>query len=97
MTYWLSADVNNLLPEGAQPYWPNWLNLAVGYGARDLPQSNDEIKIRELYFGLDYNLVALPVENPVLKKALAFANAIHFPAPAIRIDETGSKAFLLQW
>ena len=97
MTYWLSANVNNLLPEGAQPYWPDWLNLAVGYGARDLPQANDAIKIRELYFGFDYNLEALPVNNPMLRNALAFANAIHFPAPAIRIDENGSRAFLLQW
>ncbi|MGH1365163.1 MAG: DUF2279 domain-containing protein [Calditrichia bacterium] len=97
MTYWLSADVNWMLPQAAKPYWPDWLNLAVGYGARDLPQANDAIKIRELYIGFDYNLEAINTDHALLNTLLSAANTLHFPAPAIRIDNTGNKLFLFQW
>jgi hypothetical protein len=31
-TYWLALDVNAVLPRNAQPLWPDWLGVAVGYG-----------------------------------------------------------------
>ncbi len=35
-TFWLSVNVHNLLPESAQPYWPEWLELSFGYAVRNL-------------------------------------------------------------
>jgi uncharacterized protein YfiM (DUF2279 family) len=85
MTFWLSADVNWLLPDVIKPYWPDWLNIAIGYGAKNLPQSNQSRKKREFYIALDYNLNYLPGQCPILKAAKGVLNAIHLPAPTIRI------------
>lgn len=35
-TLWLSIDVHNLLPQDWKRYWPSWLELSVGYAARNL-------------------------------------------------------------
>ncbi|MFP4369074.1 MAG: DUF2279 domain-containing protein [Candidatus Kapaibacterium sp.] len=35
-TLWLSVDVNNMLPRSLERYWPDWMNISVGYAARNL-------------------------------------------------------------
>lgn len=35
-TLWLSANVHNLLPDDYKKYWPEWLELSVGYAVRNL-------------------------------------------------------------
>lgn len=35
-TFWLSFNVHNMLPENLQKYWAPWLELSVGYTARNL-------------------------------------------------------------
>jgi len=35
-TFWLSFNVYNMLPENLQKYWLPWLELSVGYTARNL-------------------------------------------------------------
>jgi len=35
-TFWLSINVHNMLPETFKSYWPSWLQLSVGYAARNL-------------------------------------------------------------
>jgi hypothetical protein len=37
----LSINVHNLLPDKAKPYWPDWLQLNIGYAARNLSSSGD--------------------------------------------------------
>ncbi len=37
----LSINVHNLLPEKAKPYWPDWLQLNVGYAVRNLSDIGD--------------------------------------------------------
>ena len=39
-TYWLSINMHNILPEPAKDYWPTWLELSVGYAARNLCHNN---------------------------------------------------------
>ncbi len=95
MTFWLSADVDWLLPHSVKPFWPDWLNIAVGYGAENLPQANQALKNRLWYIGLDYNLVKLPSRSPFLKSIKSLLNAIHFPAPAIRVDGSGHVAYVV--
>lgn len=97
MTFWLSLDADWMLPAALKPYWPDWLNLALGYGARDLPQGNMELKYRTWYLGLDYNLEKLPGDTPFLKSLKSVLNAMHFPAPALRIGENGRVFYLLKF
>lgn len=35
-TLWMSINVHNLLPNNLKPYWPDWLELSVGYAVRHL-------------------------------------------------------------
>lgn len=97
MRFWLSAEVDPFLPTALQSYWPDWLNIAVGYGASNLPQANRELKYRDWYLSLDYNLEKLPGNSAFLRSLKSLLNAFHFPAPAIRINRHGSVAYLLRF
>ncbi|CUT04053.1 hypothetical protein JGI24_01418, partial [Candidatus Kryptobacter tengchongensis] len=80
---WLSISVNNFLPEKIEKVYPDFLNIAVGYGVRELDGLGGGK--REFYIALDYNLEKLPGDGwlwNLIKKNL---NYIHLPAPAIRL------------
>lgn len=95
MTFWLSADLDWMLPGSAKPYWPDWLNLALGYTAFNLPQSNHGIKERRWLIGLDYNTNLLPGDSRLMNTFRGFLSGLHLPAPAIEFREDGSVFYLL--
>lgn len=82
---WLTAKLHNILPRELQPYWPKWLGLAVGIGARDVELIGYEA-YRTLHVSLDYDLVELLPDmgsfGNWLKQGL---NSFHWPAPALQI------------
>jgi len=80
-TYWLAFNVHNLLPEGARDYWPEWLQVALGYGV------DDKQTRRVAVIGLDLNLDAFRTDQPDLRLLLQTANLYHFPAPAVKFTE----------
>jgi len=83
-TFWLSFYVNRLLPEAADPFWPDWLALSVGYGARDVaePTAHSIVLI-----GLDYDMTEIiPQTSGFLRTLSEALNFIHLPAPAVRIS-----------
>ncbi len=82
---WLSARVHSLLPESLKSYWPKWLQLAVGYGAKDV-ELIGYTPYRTLYVALDYNLVELlPDMGPFMNWLVQGLNSFRFPAPALQI------------
>lgn len=95
MAFWLSADVDWMLPEVLKPYWPDWLNIAFGYGAYNLSQWNQDIKERRWFIALDYNLECLPGDSAFMKGLKSVLNIIHFPAPTIRMTPDGDVSFYL--
>lgn len=74
-TFWMSINIHNLLPKKIKAYWPDFLELTVGYGVFSLctpswnglpcdpgvsePVSEAAWGNRTLLIGLDYNLVKL--------------------------------------
>ncbi|MEN3039219.1 MAG: DUF2279 domain-containing protein [Candidatus Kryptonium sp.] len=80
---WLSVSVNNLLPEKIEKFYPDFLNIAIGYGVRDLDGIGGGK--REFYISLDYDLEKLPGDGWFLKLLKKNLNYIHLPAPAIRL------------
>jgi len=83
-TFWLSVRVNRLLPEAADPFWPDWLALSVGYGARRVaePDAHSIILI-----GLDYDMTEIiPQSSSFLRTLSEALNFIRFPAPAVQIS-----------
>lgn len=79
-TLWLSVNVDNLLPEKAADYWPDWLEISFGYAVRNLccpgckgincdPNISEPVDPlvwgnRKFVIALDYNLVKLLPDGP---------------------------------
>lgn len=87
-TVWLSMGIHYFLPEGAKKFWPEFLNLAVGYGVKHYQEPN---RYRNLYIAFDYDMRKLiPGKS---KFMLWFKDVINhfriFPAPGIRINKDG--------
>jgi hypothetical protein len=82
---WLSAKVHYLLPEGLRDYWPKWLTLAVGAGARDV-ELIGYVPHRTLHIALDYDLVEIfPDMGTFGNWLIQSLNGFKLPAPALQV------------
>lgn len=90
-TYWLSVNINSIAKSNTIP---NWLNIAVGYGATgmtggksnymELPcRISDSERFRQVYLSLDVDLSKIVVKNDLLKTVLRVANCIKVPFPSL--------------
>jgi hypothetical protein len=87
-TYWVTFDVNHFIETCC---WPDWLNVAVGFGIDDTQYLNGGTKAggnNEWYIALDYDVPKLLKKwnSPTGKKVKHWLNYFHFPAPTIRIS-----------
>jgi len=83
-TWWMTANLNRALPGSLGDAFPPWLNLAVGYGARDLDE-REFLTTSHVYLGLDFELRGLPIDHPVWNEVVEWLRYLHLPAPAIRL------------
>jgi len=75
-------NVGRLLPTALEPWWPDFIQIAVGYGV------DDRVTKREFVVGLDLNLLKL--FNPRQEDLLLITRTVdlfHIPAPAIKFTE----------
>ncbi|MGA9117120.1 MAG: DUF2279 domain-containing protein [Bacteroidota bacterium] len=79
-TYWLAVKVNNLLPQAAEGLWPDFLNLAVGYGV------GDGLSRREWVVGLDFNLDCVPAPGADLLLLRRILELFRYPAPGVEFS-----------
>ena len=96
MTFWMTFAVNDILSGRAEAAWPDFLGIALGYGAQGLHGSNVKSRGRErafkdlpdaqpeLLLSLDYDARYLPGKSFLWNHFKTQLNWIHFPAPAIR-------------
>jgi hypothetical protein len=89
--YWLSMRMKNLLPKAAANYWPAFLNIAVGFGVRDI--HNYDRAQRELFIALDLDAEEIPLYGKGWQFIKNSLNFIHFPMPGVRI--TPDAAFFV--
>ena len=107
-TYWASINVHSFL--GEDNHWPEWLNLAIGYGAGNLYGgfSNEwsseaerysylpDKRYRQYYLALDYDLRKIIKKKAALNAILQVLNLYKWPAPAIEYNTLeGFKFHLL--
>ncbi|NLB62693.1 MAG: hypothetical protein GX801_01120 [Fibrobacter sp.] len=103
-THWLSFRINAMLPDVLEPFWPDWLNIAVGLSVEDgifarddlnYAQNNQRLKDarRQVYIGLDYDLQVFKPKAYWAKRLLTYANYIKLPAPSVRVYPD----FEVQW
>ncbi len=107
-TIWASVNIKSFLDKDAKV--PDWLNVAVGYGANNMFggydnswQVGDEIytlgddqeRYQQFYLGLDVDFTRLKVKNHFLKSLLTTLNIFKIPFPAIELNSRGEFTFHL--
>lgn len=92
-TFWLSVDMDKFIR------FPNWLNLAVGYGAEGMVYARDYQNAeagyppayRQYYLSIDFDLTAINTRSKVVKTLIFVANMIKIPAPAVEFSKKGTR------
>lgn len=87
-TYWLSADVNAMLPPSAKPYWPSFLRVSAGHSITDWidPRTGANLRAkRKLLLTIDFDPEKLPGENRIWKTFKRNLSYIHLPSPALQL------------
>ena len=90
-TMWLSIGIHHFLPPSAKKYWPDFFNIAFGYGVKYYTDYTK--RYQDFYIALDYDYRKL---IPGTSKFMIWFKDIlnHFriiPAPGIRIGTTGTE------
>lgn len=83
-TMWLTVNPHALAPESIKDVLPAWLNLAVGYGARE-GDVNAGFAESVVYVGFDFEPAGLPLSGPVWETVMPWLRHVHVPAPALRL------------
>lgn len=98
MTYWLSFDLHGLGQKDNRI--PKWLNIAIGYSAKEMISSNDIASrsmghdpYRQYLIGLDIDLTYIPTESKFVRSLLYVVNMIRLPAPAIEYNKKEGLIF----
>ena len=98
ITFFMSINVKNLLPNHYKKMWINGLDLAVGYSTRGFNVIGEPLyPLKEnYYFGLDLNILSiLPNHNSRWHWAAQTLNFIKFPSPTIEFTDDEKIQHLL--
>ena len=89
-TYWLSANLNRIVPNKKIP---NWVNIAVGYSGENM---FDEFKNggryaeyerhRQYYLSLDIDWTKIKTKNKILRAVLDAMMVVKLPFPSIEFS-----------
>lgn len=104
-TYWVSVNIPSFFPDTKLP---KWLNIAVGYGAKNLLGGyhnqfelkngssydyNHLARERTFYLSPDIDFTRIPTQKKWLKAIFFTMNMIKMPAPALSFSQkSGWKA-----
>lgn len=91
-TFWLSVDVDKFTA------FPEWLNIAFGYGAQDMIYARDHENkaagfdpFRQYYIAVDFDLTAIKTRSKVVRTLLYIVNTVRLPGPAVEFSRHGGK------
>ena len=96
-TYWFSADMNELLPDAAKPFWPSFIRFSAGHSVTDWinPQTGAAQRAkRKIILTLDWDPEKLPGNAPWWRSVKHTLSYYHFPAPALELTP---KVHLSPW
>lgn len=100
-TYWASFNIKSF---AKQSNWPEWLNIAAGYGAEGIlggfenswkdkddntTTRYDIIRKRQYYLSPDIDFTKIKTSSKLLKTVFFVLNAVKVPAPTLSIDSKG--------
>ena len=86
-TYWVSTDVDALLPDAAKRYWPSLIRLSAGHSITDwaLEDGTTQRARRKILLSLDFDPEKLPGNAPLWKSIKHTLSYYRFPAPALEL------------
>lgn len=97
-TYWLSINLKSFFKDSKLP---NWLNVAIGYGADGMLKGENEPnnlmfpnqdRTRQFYISLDVDLTKIKTNSNILKSIFSIFNVLKVPFPAVEFtDKNGIK------
>lgn len=90
-TMWLSIGIHHFLPKSAKKYWPDFLNIAIGYGVKNY--TDYSTRYQNVYIAFDYDFrKMLPGKSKFMMWLKDVINHFRiFPAPGIRINKHGTE------
>lgn len=102
---WLSFNLHSFLIRKEESRFPQWLNVAVGYGAENMFagyetfweedgrvfQVDNELYPRysQVFLSFDVDLRRIPTRHRALRTAFGVLNFIKIPSPALEINSLG--------
>jgi len=86
-TYWFSADMKQILPDAAKPYWPGFIRLSAGHSITDWvnPTAVPQRAKRKILLSLDFDPDKLPGDAPLWRTIKHTLSFYHFPSPALQL------------
>jgi hypothetical protein len=104
-TYWLSVNVASFLPDETR--FPQWLNVAFGYGANGMTGGHENpvmtnaqgntitfSRYRQYYFSFDIDLRKLPVRSRFLRALFTVISFVKVPLPGIELSQNGIRPLI---
>lgn len=104
-TYWLCVNVASFCSDETR--FPQWLNIAFGYGANGMTGGHEnpvmyntqgnEITLeryRQYYLSFDIDLTKLPVKSKFLRLLFHTFSFVKIPAPGIELSKNGVRPLL---
>lgn len=89
LTIWMTFNVHNLLPKGADRYWPEWLNLAAGYS------TGGQRTYREFLFAFDINFKGITSSDHDVVALEKVLDLMHFPMPGVSVSPSRAPEYSL--
>jgi hypothetical protein len=95
--FWLSFNINKYFGKKFEEFWPDYLNLAVGYGVKDYEYFGPGGRSQNLYIGFDFDVrKIIPGNSSFMRFLKEFLNTFKFiPTPAIKWNMTYGKIQLV--
>lgn len=97
MSFWLSMNVNNIMPSSWAEYWPDWLMLTVGYGISNYGIEREDGSLEPVHgkilLGLDYDLVKIIPRSKIgfVNYLIQGLNIIRLPGPTLEFTHEGTR------
>jgi uncharacterized protein YfiM (DUF2279 family) len=105
LTFWFSGNISSFLRKDAK--FPQWLNVAIGYGGEGLvgAKSNPNVsengetipyyrRYRQFYISPDIDFSRIRTKSKLLKKVFFVLNIVKFPAPTLEFSKEKKIRFI---
>ena len=92
-TYWLSMNINSMLKTN-NSHFPDWMNLAVGYSAKNMKSPNNTTndgRYRQFFLSIDIDLMRIKTKNKFISILSNVFGYVKIPFPTLEYSNEKFK------